>query len=187
MTVRAPQRAQCGWVRCHVTIAVAYATRPASWGDRRAAASRRPVPPSSAATANSAAPLASTPSSTASSLSTGSKAGRSPFSQGPSRPTTIARDAGSARRSRSQRSSVRRSAARSSRAPAKVFVTATQQTLPAQISEHRENAAVVVVRLRQPELAEDAGDVLLDRAFGNDELARDPGVAAALGHQPEHL
>ena len=40
---------------------------------------------------------------------------------------------------------------------------------------------------REVELGEDRRDVLLDRALGDDELAGDRGVGAALGHQPQHL
>ncbi len=46
---------------------------------------------------------------------------------------------------------------------------------------------MVALRGRQPELLEDARDVLLDRADGEHELLGDAGVRAALGHQPEHL
>src|SRR4051794_7500063 len=56
-----------------------------------------------------------------------------------------------------------------------------------EVGEHREHAAVAVLDGRQPELAEDARDVLLDRPLGDDELTRDRGVRAALGHVPEHL
>ena len=42
-------------------------------------------------------------------------------------------------------------------------------------------------RRGQAELAEDARDVLLDRAQRDDELVGDPLVGAALGHQLEHL
>ena len=42
-------------------------------------------------------------------------------------------------------------------------------------------------RRRQPELREDARDVLLDRADGEHERRGDAGVRAALRHQPEHL
>src|SRR6185503_1060097 len=53
--------------------------------------------------------------------------------------------------------------------------------------EDGEHAAVVGVRRRQPELAEDVRDVLLDRALGDDEAVGDGVVRAALGHQPDDL
>ena len=40
---------------------------------------------------------------------------------------------------------------------------------------------------RQPELAEDVRDVLLDRALGDHQALGDRRVRAALGHQPEHV
>ena len=57
----------------------------------------------------------------------------------------------------------------------------------AEVSEHRQHAAVVLGRRRQVELGEDRGDVLLDRPLGDDQLRGDGGVGAALGHQPQHL
>ena len=43
-----------------------------------------------------------------------------------------------------------------------------------EVGEHGKDAAVVAVGRRQPELAEDAGDVLLDRADGEHERLRMP-------------
>ena len=53
--------------------------------------------------------------------------------------------------------------------------------------DDREDAAVVVLRLRQSELGEDVPDVLLDRSLGEPELTGDAGVRAALGHERQHL
>ena len=39
----------------------------------------------------------------------------------------------------------------------------------------------------EAELGEDAGDVLLDRALGDDQALGDGGVAAALGHEGEDV
>jgi hypothetical protein len=46
---------------------------------------------------------------------------------------------------------------------------------------------VVVVRLGQPKLDEDAVDVLLDGAFGDPQAARDACVRPAFSHEREHL
>jgi signal transduction histidine kinase len=53
--------------------------------------------------------------------------------------------------------------------------------------EDREHPAVLVLALRQVELHEDAADVLLDRALGDEDPVRDPRVGRALGHQGQHL
>ena len=57
----------------------------------------------------------------------------------------------------------------------------------AQVREHGEHAPVVLDRRREVELGEDRGDVLLDRALGDDQRLGDRRVRAALGHQAEHL
>ena len=56
-----------------------------------------------------------------------------------------------------------------------------------EVREHGEHATVVVRGRRQPELREDARDVLLDGAERDEQALRDRLVGAALGHQPEHL
>jgi hypothetical protein len=56
-----------------------------------------------------------------------------------------------------------------------------------EVREHCKNAAVVAVGLRQPELGEDAGDVLLDLADGEHERLRNAGVRATLRHQGQNL
>ena len=53
--------------------------------------------------------------------------------------------------------------------------------------DYGENAAVIVLGRRQPQLGEDAVNVLFDRSLGDPELTRNAGVRAALGHQREHL
>ena len=53
--------------------------------------------------------------------------------------------------------------------------------------DHRENAALIVLRRRQPQLRKDAVHVFLDRALGDPELTGDAGVRATLGHEREHL
>src|SRR5947207_10690128 len=53
--------------------------------------------------------------------------------------------------------------------------------------QHREHPARLAARRRQAELAEDARDVLLDRAEGDHEPVGDPLVRASGGHQLEHL
>src|SRR4051812_8326455 len=56
-----------------------------------------------------------------------------------------------------------------------------------QVREHRKHAPVVVRRVRQAELAEDARHVLLDRPLRDAERLRDGAVRAPLGHQLERL
>src|SRR5690242_7430885 len=51
--------------------------------------------------------------------------------------------------------------------------------------EHRQDAAVILVRGAQLELLEDARDVLLDRAGGHDHPVCDGLVGASFGHQLE--
>ena len=46
---------------------------------------------------------------------------------------------------------------------------------------------MLVTRLGQVQLGEDRVHVLLDRALGDPEAARDPAVREAFGHQAEHL
>ena len=45
-----------------------------------------------------------------------------------------------------------------------------------QVVQYREVAAIVVLRWRQAQLGEDAGDVLLDRTLAHHEPCRDGGV-----------
>jgi hypothetical protein len=53
--------------------------------------------------------------------------------------------------------------------------------------EHRENATVVLVGLRQAELPQDAVHVIFDRSLGDPQVPSDTGVGATLRHQGEHL
>ena len=53
--------------------------------------------------------------------------------------------------------------------------------------EHGEDAPVIVLDGRKAELGEDARNVLLDRAQGDEQALRDCLVGAPLGHQPDHL
>lgn len=46
---------------------------------------------------------------------------------------------------------------------------------------------MIVACRRQVELREDAPNVLLDRAFSDEEAMRDTAVGSAFGHQREHL
>ena len=57
----------------------------------------------------------------------------------------------------------------------------------AQEGDHREDPAVVLGRLRQGELHQDAVDMLLDRALRHPQPTPDAGVRAAFGHQLEDL
>src|SRR5215471_16485728 len=57
----------------------------------------------------------------------------------------------------------------------------------AQVCENRENAAMVVGRAGDPQLAEDAVDVALDRLRAEHQLLADAVVRAPFGHQAEHL
>ena len=57
----------------------------------------------------------------------------------------------------------------------------------AEVGEHGENAPVVVPCLREPELHENAVDVLLDGAFGDPETSCNACVCSAFGHQREHF
>src|SRR5512132_3278685 len=54
-----------------------------------------------------------------------------------------------------------------------------------QVGEDGQDPAVVGGGGGEAELAEDAGDVLLDRALGDDQALGDGGAAAALGHEGE--
>src|SRR5918997_1753112 len=56
-----------------------------------------------------------------------------------------------------------------------------------QVGKDGEHPAVVRVGLGEAELAEDALDVLLDGAVGDEEGAGDRAVRAALGHEGEDL
>src|SRR6476660_2572751 len=53
--------------------------------------------------------------------------------------------------------------------------------------EHGAYSAVVFGGFGDGELAQDATDVLLDRAFGHKDLVGDACVGTALGHEPEYL
>src|SRR3954454_24875312 len=57
----------------------------------------------------------------------------------------------------------------------------------AQVREHGEDPAVLVLALAQPELHEDVADVALHGAVGEPQALRDPGVGQPLGHQRQHL
>src|SRR5262249_18968166 len=57
--------------------------------------------------------------------------------------------------------------------------------LGAEVREHREDAAMVVLRPRDLQLHEDALDVLLDSALGDEQALRDRAVAAAFSHEGE--
>jgi hypothetical protein len=50
-----------------------------------------------------------------------------------------------------------------------------------------EHAAMIIVGLGQRQLAQDAPDVLVDCAFSNPQLAGDPGVGSAFGHELKDL
>ncbi len=56
-----------------------------------------------------------------------------------------------------------------------------------EVGEDRQDPAVVVLRVGEVELAEDARDVLLRRALADHERGRDPDVRLPLGHRPEDL
>src|SRR5690349_8048678 len=57
----------------------------------------------------------------------------------------------------------------------------------AQVAQHGEDATVIAVAGRQPELGEDVVDVLFHRAAADHECPGDGRVRPALGHQREHL
>ena len=67
----------------------------------------------------------------------------------------------------------------------KAVVTGREPT--AEVPEHGQDPAVVVLGRRQVELDEDVADMLLHRARGDHQSRRDAGVGPALGHQPQHL
>jgi hypothetical protein len=50
-----------------------------------------------------------------------------------------------------------------------------------------EHTAVIVVRLGQADLGQDAEHVLFDRSLGDPEAPADAGIRASLGHQGEHF
>src|SRR5262245_57394336 len=77
-------------------------------------------------------------------------------------------------------------AARSTIAPGSTNVI-TSELLRVEEAEHRQHAAVILGRSRQPQLREDARYVLLDRTGRDEETLPDRLVRAALGHQLEHL
>jgi DNA-binding NarL/FixJ family response regulator len=53
--------------------------------------------------------------------------------------------------------------------------------------EDRQHSPVIGIARRQVELGQDAADVLLDRALGDEDPAGDAHIGRALGHQGEHL
>jgi hypothetical protein len=57
----------------------------------------------------------------------------------------------------------------------------------AQKGEHCEDATMVLVAVVDAELGQDAANVCLDGAVGQPELAGDPHVGAAFGHEREHV
>ena len=57
----------------------------------------------------------------------------------------------------------------------------------AKVGENGEDAPVVRIGGGQAKLGEDVGNVLFDRADGQEELLGDAGVRAAFGHETEHL
>src|SRR4051794_41916692 len=59
--------------------------------------------------------------------------------------------------------------------------------LRAQVRENRQHAAVIVLAVRELELAEDFAGVLLRRALGGREEVRDAEARAALRHRAEAL
>src|SRR6266540_4239083 len=61
------------------------------------------------------------------------------------------------------------------------------RVLRAEERERREHAAVVLGGRRQAQLPEDARDVLLDRAWGDDEALGDRLVRPSLRDELEHL
>src|SRR5215210_4815976 len=59
--------------------------------------------------------------------------------------------------------------------------------LPPEEGEHREHAAVILGGGGEPQLPEDAGDVLLYGTLRDDEALCDGVVRLSFGHQLEHL
>src|SRR5690349_24185439 len=53
--------------------------------------------------------------------------------------------------------------------------------------ENRQHPPVLGCALRQVELGQDAADVFLDRALGDEDPAGDARVGRALGHEGEHV
>src|SRR3954463_11984610 len=83
---------------------------------------------------------------------------------------------------------VRRAGARGGPVTGPVTVVmAYPRSSGAQVVQHGEDATVVAVAGRQPELGKDVVDVLFHRAAADDERPGDGGVGPALGHQREHL
>jgi prolipoprotein diacylglyceryl transferase len=62
-----------------------------------------------------------------------------------------------------------------------------QRRSGAEVGQDGQDAAVVGVGRREPELAEDVADVLLDGSIGDGEAAGDGAVGPALGHQGEDV
>ena len=98
---------------------------------------------------------------------------------------------GAGTRSASSPTRISRSTARASGRPAGRLRSSTRSSGTSvrgvEPGQHREHAAVVVLARREAQLPEDAGHVLLDRAVGDHEPARDGRVRPALGHELEHL
>src|SRR5690348_1449013 len=67
------------------------------------------------------------------------------------------------------------------------MVIAYPRSSGAQVAQDREDATMVAVAGRQPELGKDVVDVLFHRAAAHHERLGDGGVGPALGHQREHL
>src|SRR5581483_9630646 len=79
------------------------------------------------------------------------------------------------------------SSQQASRGSASRTCSARAGGLRPQEGEHREHAAVVLRVRAEAELSEDRGDVLLDRALGDDQALCDRVVRQAFRHQLEHL
>src|SRR6266540_5029443 len=62
-----------------------------------------------------------------------------------------------------------------------------KQLLRTEKRDHGQNAAVIVRRVREPELLEDVPHVLLDGALGDPEAPCDAGVRPALGHEGQDV
>src|SRR5699024_6296827 len=62
-----------------------------------------------------------------------------------------------------------------------------EQALVLEVGEHGQDTPVVVLRLAEPQLAEDVGRVLADGLLTDEQLRGDRGVGAALGHEPQDL
>src|SRR6185437_3734584 len=67
------------------------------------------------------------------------------------------------------------------------MVMAYPRSSGAQVAQYGQDATVVAVAGRQPELGEDVVDVLFHRTAAHHERIGDGGVGPALGHQGKHL